>query len=220
VRAERVVAHGPAPRGFLVYGGESLLWTAYVNGGTIPHGPDFVRAVREIAERAGVDASPIDCPQPRDRRADLLREFFDLCRRELTSERGAAARAYLERRGFPGGAIADSGLGVAPVSAEASRLLERTGHRPSEIAGAGVLADSRWPSRLCGAWCDGYGRIGTLWARAVDDAASAGTRYLYLRGASRTNLPPYGISACSPDRPPHGMRLPWSPRAMKELRNG
>jgi len=50
VRAERVVAHGPAPRGFLVYGGEPLLWTGYVNGSTIPHGPDFVRAVREIAD--------------------------------------------------------------------------------------------------------------------------------------------------------------------------
>lgn len=50
------------------------------------------------------------------------------------------------------------------------------------------------PRRLCGAWRDGYGRIGTLWARALDDTEAAGTRYLYLRGASRTNLPPYGLS--------------------------
>jgi hypothetical protein len=33
VRAERVVAHGPAPRGFLIHGGEPMLWTAYLNGG-------------------------------------------------------------------------------------------------------------------------------------------------------------------------------------------
>lgn len=32
VRAERVVAHGPAPQGFLVHGGDATLWTAYVNG--------------------------------------------------------------------------------------------------------------------------------------------------------------------------------------------
>src|SRR5439155_9293191 len=38
------------------------------------------------------------------------------------------------------------------------------------------------------------GRIGTLWARAVDDTEARGTRYLYLRGASRTGLPPYGLS--------------------------
>jgi DNA primase len=39
-----------------------------------------------------------------------------------------------------------------------------------------------------------YGRIGTFWARALHDAESTGSRYLYLRGASRTDLPPYGLS--------------------------
>jgi DNA primase len=73
-------------------------------------------------------------------------------------------------------------------------VLGQAGYGPEEIANAGVLADSRWPGRLCGAWRDGYGRIGTFWARALDDAYSASTRYLYLRGASRTHLPPYGFS--------------------------
>jgi hypothetical protein len=194
VRAERVVAHGPAPRGFLVHGGEAMLWTAYVNGGTVPRGADFVRAVRELAERAGVDPSPLERSQPRDRRADLLRDFFGFCRFELVGEGGADARAYLESRGFPEDAIADSGLGVVPAPAKTGSLLERAGYRPEEIAKAGVLADSRWPGRVCGAWRDSYGMVGTLWARSLDDAESGGTRYLYLRGASRTNLPPYGLA--------------------------
>jgi hypothetical protein len=63
--------------------------------GTVLRGSDFVRVVRELAERAGVDASPLDRP-PRDRRADLLHDFFDLCCRELATEGGAAVRAYLE----------------------------------------------------------------------------------------------------------------------------
>ena len=42
MRAERVVAHGPAPRGFLVHGGDAMLWTAYVNGGSVPRGPQFI----------------------------------------------------------------------------------------------------------------------------------------------------------------------------------
>ncbi|GIU94224.1 MAG: hypothetical protein KatS3mg012_0681 [Gaiellaceae bacterium] len=193
VRAERVVAHGPAPRGFLVHGGEPMLWTAYVNGGAVPRGVGFVRVVREIAERAGVDTAPLDRPQPRDRRSDLLHDFFELCRRELSGEHGAAARAYLERRGFPEEAIAASGLGVVPPSAETSRLLESKGYRPKEIASASVLADSRWPGRLCGAWRTEHGRIGTLWARSLDDDMAPNARYLYLRGASRTNLPPYGL---------------------------
>ena len=194
VRAERVVAHGPAPRGFLIHGGEPMLWTAYVNGGSVPRGADFVRIVREIAERAGIDPSPLDRPQPRDRRAELLHGFFDRCRRELAGDGGSAARAYLERRGFPPEAIADSGLGVVPASAKTGWLLERLGYRSSEIASAGVLSDSRWPGRLCGAWRDVDGRIGTFWARAVDDTEAAGTRYLYVRGATRANLPPYGLS--------------------------
>lgn len=192
-RAERVVAHGPAPRGFLVHGGEPMLWTAYVNGGIVPRGADFVRTVREIAERASIDTAPLDRPQPRDRRADLLHDFFELCRRELAGERGGAARTYLERRGFPQEAIAASALGVVPASVETSRLLESKGYRPKEIATAGVLADSRWPGRLCGAWRSEYGRIGTLWARSLDTDAAPEARYLYLRGASRTNLPPYGL---------------------------
>src|SRR5881397_1940737 len=43
VRAERVVAHGPAPRGFLVHGGEPILWTAYLARGEPPRGAEFVR---------------------------------------------------------------------------------------------------------------------------------------------------------------------------------
>jgi DNA primase len=58
-------------------------------------------ARQDLAERAGVDASVLDRLQPRDRRADLLQEFFDLCRQELASERDPAAKVYLQHRGFP-----------------------------------------------------------------------------------------------------------------------
>src|SRR5262249_53699745 len=56
-----------------------------------------------------------------------------------------------------------------------------------------VIADGRWPGRLCGAWRDPRGRIGTMWARSLQDSESS-TRYLYLRGSSRSGLPPYGFS--------------------------
>jgi DNA primase len=197
VRADRVVAHALPlpPRGLYIHGEDRVvLWTEYVNGGTVPKGADFIRAVREIAERAGVDPSPLDRAQPRDRRADLLQAFFDHCQRELTSDRGAQAKVYLERRGFPGDAIEEAGLGLVPATASTRERLGATGYGEGEINASGVLADSRWPGRLCGAWRDDYGRIGTLWARALDDTENADTRYLYLRGASRTHLPPYGLS--------------------------
>lgn len=192
VRAERVVAHGPAPRGFLVHGGEPTLWTAYVSGGAVPRGQEFVHVVKDLAARAGVDSSPIERATPRDRRADLLHDFFELCRNELASEAGSEAHVYLERRGFSADAIEGSGLGIVPAAHRTREALRDHGYTEAEIGEAGVVADSRWPGRLCGAWRAEYGRIGTFWVRTLDGADQ--TRYLYLRGASRTNLPPYGFS--------------------------
>jgi len=200
VRADRVVAHALPlpPRGLYIHGEDRVvLWTEYVNGGTVPKRADFIRAVKEIAERAGVDPSPLDRAQPRDRRSDLLQAFFDHCQRELSSERGAQARAYLEQRGFPPDAIEENGLGLVPAAECTRELLERKGYGAGEIKASGVLADSRWTGRLCGAWRDDYGGIGTLWARGLDKAIDAETRYLYLRGAVRTNLPPYGLPDAS-----------------------
>lgn len=171
-----------------------MLWTAYVSGGTVPRGAEFVRAVTDLAARAGVDASPIERQATPDRRAELLEAFFELARRELASERGANAHSYLERRGFPTDAIDTSGLGVVPPAAVTRRALEEGGYHEAELRAAGILTDSRWPGRLCGAWRNDRGAIGTFWARALADGEAAGTRYLYLRGSARTNLPPYGLS--------------------------
>jgi len=194
VRAERVVSHGPAPRGFPVHGGHATLWTAYVHGGTTPRGERFLWAVKEIAARAGVDTTPLERDQPRDRRAELLRDFFALSQLELGSERGQKARAYLERRGLPGEALDDLGLGVVPTPERTRATLLGAGYSRRAIAASGVLADSRWPDRIVSAWRDERGQVKTLWARSLDDAGDAGSRYLYLRGARRTGLPPYGLA--------------------------
>src|SRR4051812_5824142 len=92
VRAERVVAHGPAPRGFLIHGGEPVLWTAYVNGGPVPRGDAFAGAVAEIARRAGLETSPLEQRQSRDRRSELLTAVFALATQELAAPRGEHAR--------------------------------------------------------------------------------------------------------------------------------
>ena len=193
VRADRVVAHGSAPPGFLVHGGEPMPWTAYLNGGEVPRGDAFRSVVRELADRAGVDSSPIERPQPRDRRQELLHDFFRLTRAELQSERGVAARSYLVRRGFPADEVEQVDLGLVPSEMLAKDALQAAGYTELEIAVSGVLADGRWPGRLCGAWRNEQGRIGTLWARSLQDT-DASSRYLYLRGASRSGFPPYGLS--------------------------
>jgi DNA primase len=193
VRAARIVAHGPAPSGFLVHGGEPTLWTAYLNGGVVPRGETFGAVVKELAARAGVDVAPIERPQRPDRRSELLEDFFLLCQAELRGGCGEAARSYLERRGVPAKALAHENLGAVPNEVFTKNRLREAGYSELEIAQSGVLADGRWPGRVCGAWREPRGRIGTLWARSLRDSESP-TRYLYLRGASRATLLPYGVS--------------------------
>lgn len=201
VRPDRVVAHGDAPRGFLIHGGEATLWTAYLNDGAVPRGREFARVVRELADRAGLDARELDRRQPRDRRSDLLEDFFTVCQAELAGERGSSARDYLiNARGLPPDRVTDVGLGLVPQPAPSARALVRRGHRGAEITRSGLLVDSRWPGRLCGLWRDERGQARTLWARTVGAAATQ-EKYLYLRGAKRAGLAPYGFSD-APRQPP------------------
>src|SRR5262249_50146356 len=150
----------------------------YVNGGDVPHGEEFVRTVHDLAERAHVDPNPIERPAPPDRRADLLQNFIELAQHELQGERGAKARAYLERRGLTGDALESAGLGLVPAQRRIQETLAGAGYREAELAAAGILADSRWPGRVCGAWRNEHGGIGTLWARTADDPTAGATRYL------------------------------------------
>lgn len=192
VRPDRVVAHGEAPAGFLIHGADAVPWTAYVNDGQMPRGERFAQVVRELAARVDVDTSPIDRAVPPDRRAEFLHDFFALCRRELAGARGTDARRYLEARGIP--EDAQEQLGRVPADGgRARRELESAGHAVEEIAAAGLFADRRWPGRIVGAWSDERSRIRTLWARQPDVGAPAASKYLYLRRASRTGLPPYGF---------------------------
>ena len=206
VRAERVVAHGPAPPGILIHGGDAIPWTAYLNGGQLPRGEAFVATVKELAARAGVDTTPIERAQPRDRRTDLLHDFFTLCRMELHGKAGGRARDYLQRRGLPVEALDRSGLGVVPPAVDTRRLLETAGYTEQEINHSGVLADGRWPGRVCGAWRSERSHIRTLWARTIHDADTA-AKFLYLRGAGRSGLPPYGLSDVLKLPPPERREL-------------
>jgi DNA primase len=193
VRADRVVCHGDAPRGFLIHGQGATLWTTYVNGGQPARGRDFVNVVRTLAERAGLETAQLERPATAaQRQANLLHDTFVLCQRELTSERGAPARAYLEARGIPSERVAESGVGVMPEATRLRLALTSAGYRETEIANAGVLADSRWAGRIVGAWRDEHSNIATLWARTThqDDAE----KYLYLRGARRPDGIPYGLT--------------------------
>ncbi len=116
----------------------------------------------------------------------------ELSEAELLAERAGPARRYLESRGLEIG-DAGLGLGVAPPKGYALRALDAAGFAEPDIAAVGLLADRRWAGRVVGAWRTANGGIGTLWARTPDHFAESDAKYLYLRGAPRTGLPPYGF---------------------------
>ena len=148
----------------------------------------------ELAARAGVDTAPIERAQPRDRRTDLLHDFFTLCRMRAARE-GGRSRARLSRATrLPRRSDRPLGLGVVPPelitknAARGGRLLAS-----SRSAHSGVLADGRWPGRALRSLARRARQRSARSGRAPPDADSA-TRYLYLRGAGRSGLPPYGLS--------------------------
>ena len=186
VRAERVVAHGPAPPGILIHGGDAIPWTAYLNGGQLPRGEAFVATVKELAARAGVDTTPIERPQPRDRRTDLLHDFFTLCRMELHGKAGARARDYLraERppRRSPRARQVLASSRPPPIRSACSRRpatrSKRSTTRAYSPTAAGPVASAE-PGATSAP------TSGTLWARTIHDADTA-PKFLYLRGAGRS----------------------------------
>ena len=70
-------------------------------------------------------------------------------------------------------AIGEVGLGVVPAELFTKKALEAAGYSELEIAQSGRASDGRWPGRLCGAWRDERGRIGTFWARSLRDSDSS-----------------------------------------------
>lgn len=88
------------------------------------HGLDFMDAVKELAAAAGMD---LPAPDPRAAQAaeqraslhDVMQAAQDWFVAQLRSAEGAAARAYLERRGFDDRTLAEFGFGYAPEDRQA-----------------------------------------------------------------------------------------------------
>src|SRR5688572_9075813 len=53
-RPDRVECYTNTPFGFTVHGGEFVPWLAYVSGGHMPRGGEFIEAVKQVARKAGL----------------------------------------------------------------------------------------------------------------------------------------------------------------------
>ena len=195
-RPDRVVCLRPF--GFYTYGGGPTPWAAYVAGGTVPRGADFVEAVRKLAELAGVDASVLDreltpealeAQEKRQKAASCLEAFLELSRDILAGD--DQARAYLTGRGFREDALANLPLGVCPGEKTIREHLNARGIEVAALDASGLLADRRWEGRLVIPWADAWGHIRTIAARDLSGTAEEGAKYLYLKGG--TKPPAFGL---------------------------
>ena len=189
---------------------ETLGWTCFsacqrsgsalaaLNGGDHPRGADYVALVRTLADRVGVDTSPLDRPQtPEDaerqereaRRETLWETFLGLARTVLETDAGAAARAYLAGRTFTDEEVRDAGFGVYTSHEAVAAALTDAGFTREEIAAVG-LTDARWRGRLVIPWRDRAGHVGGAAAR---DLAGSEPKYLYSAGLSKADLVAFGL---------------------------
>ena len=152
----------------------------------------FVEAVERLAAEAGLS---LPAPDPRsaehEKKRQGLSDWMSLAAqwyaRMLAAPQGAAARAYLERRGLPAADWERFGLGFAPAGRTGLKdYLVAKGARPAELVEAGLLIApedggppyDRFRDRIIFPIVEGRGRIVSFGGRAMDPEARA----KYLNG--------------------------------------
>ncbi|HKT52807.1 MAG TPA: DNA primase [Caulobacteraceae bacterium] len=152
----------------------------------------FVEAVERLAGEAGV---PLPAPDPkaaeeenkRQGLSDWLEQAAKWFEAELRRPVGAAARAYLTRRGLPEGEWARFRLGYSPAGRTALKdYLIAKGAQPRELVDAGLLIApedggapyDRFRERIIFPIADARGRVVSFGGRALDPEARA----KYLNG--------------------------------------
>lgn len=111
-------------------------------------GWDFAEALRNLADRAGIELKPLT-PEAKveqeegERLRSLLEEAVIFYRHNLiNTEPGKIAQSYLERRGIQGDTIDVFGLGYAPNTWEAAlEHFQSKGYSNSEIRDAGLVTE-------------------------------------------------------------------------------
>lgn len=152
----------------------------------------FPEAVERLAEEAGV---PLPAPDERaaevEQKRQGLQDWLDAASKwfaaQLRRPAGAAARAYLVKRGLPEAEWDRFGLGFAPAGRTALKeALVQRGALPAELVEAGLLIApedgaqpyDRFRDRVIFPITDSRGRVISFGGRALDPEARA----KYLNG--------------------------------------
>jgi DNA primase len=145
-------------------------------------GWDFPEALRELAQRAGVELTPHTPEQQAqyeefDRLRELLEEAVTFYRHNLkNTSAGGAALNYLHQRGLTDEAIEAFGIGYAPKSWDATTdFFKSKGYNEQELIDAGMVSQrdsggiyDRFRHRTMIPIRDDRGRMSAFGARILD----------------------------------------------------
>ncbi len=145
-------------------------------------GWDFAEALRNLADRAGIELKPLT-PEAKEEQEEgerlrtLLEEAVAFYRHNLlNTEAGKIALAYLDQRGIKGETIEAFGLGFAPKTWEAAlQHFQAKGYSNTEIRDAGLVTEKedgglydRFRNRLMIPIRNRNGRMAGFGARVLD----------------------------------------------------
>lgn len=178
---------------------------AYLNGGTQPHGREWVERAKELAAFAGVPfperertEEEVRRTEERDRREALLGAVLAHAQAALSGANGKAARTYLEGRGL-GDAL--DAFGVFTTRSEVQATLTGKGFTRDEVEASGVVHDPRWEGRLVIPWRDRWGHLRTFAARDLTGKAEDADKYLFMKGTKKADLVAFGLDEALRGRP-------------------
>jgi len=191
--ARRLVCN--QPWGFTAQDGVSASWLTYANGGSNPTGEQLVRAVRKLADLAGVEDTIADQPLTRQqqheaqratRYGELLEAFSAYCNACLFGPKGKQSLDILrEDYGIRPDEVATTPLGVYTSAQDVREYLLSVGFSNDEIEASYVTRDSRLSQRVTIPWRDAWGNLKTVVACDLTGRSGYRGSQLFLRGSTR-----------------------------------
>ena len=194
--ADRVYCYANRKHCLVVQGGDAVRFLDLVNDGTNPVGVDFVNAVRDLADRAGVtfperELSP-EAARAQAKKSALLSELetaATVCSQHLFSDDGQDARRYLKSRGLSEDQMKDLRLGLYPPLAQMKDALQKAGHhdhtQDRPVLHPAMVGYIVFP------WADATGRPATLTGRWPSSDLNDKPKMMNLPGEGTKTSPLY-----------------------------